>query len=192
MSSKHLNLGCPGQHGSALRHPVLGPRHSCQAPGSGSQHWAEEQVRGGSNCWNTSLHHGGISQHIMSEGSLLTIRVFTPNILHFSLRAIQPTKTSRLHLITASLPRLEERNLKRLLGRTRSPKATLPLLRRTCCGTWPDPETTATCSNTRSSPASSLSSGRGSTITTMPILSALLFSLPPSQPISSPTMADSP
>ena len=191
-SSKHPNLGCPGQHSSALRHTVLGPRHSCQASGSGSQHRAEEQVRGGSNCWNTSLHHGGISQHILSEGTLPTFRVFVPNILHFSRRAIQPTKTSRLHLITVSSPRLEERNLKRLSGRTRSPKATLPLLRRTCCGTWPDPETTATCSNTLSSPASLLSSGRGSTITTMPISSALPFSLPSSQRISSPTTGDSP
>ena len=168
-SSKHPNLGCPGQYGFALRHTVLGPRHSCQALSSRSQHWAEEQVRGGSNCWNTSLHHGGISQHIMSEGSLPTIRVFTPNILHFSRRAIQPTKTSRLHLTIVSLPRLGERNLKRLLGRTRSLKALLPLLRRTCCGTWPDPGTTGTYSSTLSSPASSLSSGRGSTITTMPI-----------------------
>ena len=69
-SSKHPNLGCPGQHGSALRHTVLGPRYSCQALSSGSQHRAEKQVRGGSNCWNTSDHHGGISQHIMSEGTL--------------------------------------------------------------------------------------------------------------------------
>ena len=113
-SSLQLNLGCPGQHGFALRHTVLGPRHSCQALSSRSQHRAKEQVWGGSNCWNTSLHHGGISQHILSEGSLPTVRVFIPNILHFSRRAIQPTKTSRLHLITASLPRLGERNLKRL------------------------------------------------------------------------------
>ena len=168
-TSKHPNLGCPGQHGFALRHTVLGPRHSCQAVSSRSQHRAEKQVRGGSNCWNTSVHHGGISQHIMSEGTLPTFRVFIPNILHFSRRAIQPTKTSRLHLTTVSSPHLEERNLKRLSGRTRSPKAILPLLRRTCCGTWPDPETTGTCSNTRSSPASLLSSGQGLTITTMPI-----------------------
>ena len=76
-SSKHPNLGCPGQHGSALRHTVLGPRHSCQAPDSRSQHWAEEQVRGGSNCWNTSIHHGDISQHIMSEGTLLLLLEFS-------------------------------------------------------------------------------------------------------------------
>ena len=77
-SSISFDLGCSGQHCLALRDSVLGPGHRCEAVSSWSQHWAEEQVRGGSHCGNPTFHHGSLSQHLMSKGLFLYLIMQKP------------------------------------------------------------------------------------------------------------------